>query len=73
MTLVLIPVAAEGIRALVRFCPVDLSDRPEGDDGWSVLLGELAPDSPWEEAAKITEVTDQGWPVSPYHLQVCRG
>jgi hypothetical protein len=62
VTLVLIPVAAEGIRALVRFCPVDLSDRPEGDDGWSVLLGELAPDSPWEEAAKITEVTTKAGP-----------
>jgi hypothetical protein len=61
VTLILLPEAAKGIRALVRFCPVDLSGLPEGDDGWSVLLGQLAADSPWEDA-DITELTTKAGP-----------
>ncbi|MGH3165273.1 MAG: hypothetical protein ACRDN0_05185, partial [Trebonia sp.] len=39
MALILMPVAAEGIRALVRFCPVNMSRLGENDDWWTALLG----------------------------------
>jgi|HubBroStandDraft_3_1064219.scaffolds.fasta_scaffold154107_1 hypothetical protein len=70
IALVLIPVADEGIRALVRFCPVDMSaveSAPgsaigEDDDSWSALIGDLTPDNPWEESAEITEMTTKAGP-----------
>jgi hypothetical protein len=62
MALVLIPVAAEGIRALVRFCPVNMSRVREDDDAWLAMLGELAPDTPWEESAEFTEVMTKAGP-----------
>jgi hypothetical protein len=62
MALALFPVAAEGIRALVRFCPVNMSRVGEGDDAWSALLGDLAPDTPWEESAEFTELATKAGP-----------
>jgi hypothetical protein len=62
LALILIPVAAEGIRALVRFCPIDLSAAGEDDDRWSALLGDLTPDSPWEEPGEVTELVTKAGP-----------
>ncbi|HEV3381421.1 MAG TPA: hypothetical protein VG142_10625 [Trebonia sp.] len=62
LALVLIPVAADGVRALVRFCPVDMSAVREDDDSWSALIGDLTPDSPWEEDAEVTEITTKAGP-----------
>jgi hypothetical protein len=60
--LILIPVADEGIRALVRFCPVDMSGVGQDDDGWSALIGDLTPDSPWDEPAEIIEMATKAGP-----------
>lgn len=62
MALILIPVAAEGIRAIVRFCPVDMSLVGQDDDAWSALIGDLIPGSPWEEPAEVTEMTTKAGP-----------
>lgn len=62
MALILMPVAAEGVRALVRFCPVNMSRLGESDDHWTALLGNLVPESEWEEAAEITELTTKAGP-----------
>jgi len=62
MALLLIPEAASGIRALVRFSPVDMSAVGEDEDGWAALIGDLTPDSPWEEAAEVTEMTTKAGP-----------
>jgi hypothetical protein len=61
LALILLPVADAGIRALARFCPIDLS-AVAADDGWSALLGDLAPDDPWEESAEVTELTTKAGP-----------
>jgi hypothetical protein len=62
MALILLPVAAEGIRALARFCPIDMSAVGAGDDSWSVLLGDVTPDRPWEEPAEVTEIMTKAGP-----------
>jgi hypothetical protein len=62
LALILLPVAAEGIRALARFCPIDMSTVGADDDGWSALLGDVIPDEPWEEAAEVTELTTKAGP-----------
>ena len=62
MALILMPVAAEGVRALVRFCPVNMSRLGENDDHWTALLGNLVPESEWEEAAEITELATKAGP-----------
>lgn len=62
LALVLLPVAAEGIRALARFCPIDMSTVGAGEDGWSALLGDVTPDEPWEEAADVTELMTKAGP-----------
>jgi hypothetical protein len=73
MTLILLPVAAEGIRALVRFCPVDMSAVGEDDDGWSALIGDLTPNSPWEEAPEVTEMTTKAGPCRRVIYQSVEG
>ncbi|MGH3245740.1 MAG: hypothetical protein ACRDOI_05925 [Trebonia sp.] len=60
--LILLPVAAEGIRALARFCPTDMSAVGADDDSWSALLGDLTPDRPWEEPGEVTEMTTKAGP-----------
>jgi hypothetical protein len=62
MALILMPVAAEGIRALARFCPVNMSRLGEDDDRWSALLGNIVPNSQWGESAEITEMTTKAGP-----------
>jgi hypothetical protein len=62
LALILLPVAAEGIRALARFCPVDMSTVGADDDGWSALLGVPTPDRPWEEPAEIAEIMTKAGP-----------
>jgi hypothetical protein len=62
MALLLMPVAAEGVRAIVRFCPVDMSVLADDVDGWSALIGDLTPNSPWDEAAEVTELTTKAGP-----------
>jgi hypothetical protein len=79
LALLLFPVADEGVRAIVRFCPVDISgtDMPgtdasgtsgtsgagePGEAAWSSVLGDLAPDRPWEEPAEITELATKAGP-----------
>jgi hypothetical protein len=62
MALILLPVAAEGIRALARFCPIDMSAVGAGDDSWSALLGDVTPDRPWEEPAEVTEMMTKAGP-----------
>jgi hypothetical protein len=60
MVLILMPVVAEGVRALVRFCPIDMSaadmSAAAEDAAWSALIGDLTPDSRWEEAPEITQM-----------------
>jgi hypothetical protein len=55
MMYMLYPVLGEGVRAIVRFCPVDMSGWQE-DEAWPVLLKGLIPDEPWEESPEITEM-----------------
>lgn len=62
LALALFPVADEGIRALVTFCPVDMSALGESADGWPALIGDLTPSSPWEEDAIISEMTTKAGP-----------
>jgi hypothetical protein len=73
MALILLPVAAEGIRALVRFCPVDMSAAGEDDDNWSTLIGDLTPNSPWEEAAEVTEMATKAGPCRRVIYQSVEG
>lgn len=61
IVLLLYPVPGEGIRAIVRFCPVDLAGL-EGDEAWSELLGDPVPDEPWEEPAEITQLSTNAGP-----------
>jgi hypothetical protein len=51
----LYPALGEGIRAVVRFSPVDMSGWEE-DEAWPVMLKGLIPDEPWEEPPEITEI-----------------
>jgi len=62
LALILLPVADAGIRALARFCPIDMSAVGADDDGWSALLGVHTPDEPWEEAAEVTEIMTKAGP-----------
>jgi len=52
MVYMLYPVLGEGVRAIVRFCPVDMSGW-EKDEAWPVLLKGLVPD---EKPLEITEL-----------------
>jgi hypothetical protein len=56
MIFLLYPVLDEGVRAAVRFCPVDMSGWDSSDEAWPVLLKGLIPDEPWEEPPEITEL-----------------
>jgi hypothetical protein len=55
MALLLFPDIRQPIRALVRFCPVDLAGT-NADQAWPKLRDSLLPDEPWEEPADITEI-----------------
>jgi hypothetical protein len=61
IALLLYPVLGEGVRAVVRFSPVDMSGH-DGEDAWQVLLTGLIPDEPWEEPAEITEIATGAGP-----------
>jgi hypothetical protein len=86
MALILMPVATEGIRAIVRFCPVDMSEADlssvdlasvempaVGEDVWSAMIGDITPDSPWEESPEITDMTTKAGPCRRVVHRVVEG
>jgi len=56
IALLLYPDVSERVRAVVRFCPVDLGDREE-DEAWAGILETLAPDLPGLPSAEVTDIT----------------
>jgi hypothetical protein len=59
MAFLLYPILAEGVRALVRFCPVDLSGCEE-EEAWSVLAEGLFPPESWaDNPPEVTEIASQ--------------
>ena len=55
MGFLLIPSPAEGVKGLVCFSPIDLAGRG-GDEAWTTLLDELAPQLPGEDPPGITRI-----------------
>ena len=55
IALLLYPDVNERVRAVVRFCPVDLGDREE-DEAWAGILETLAPDLPGLPSAEVTDI-----------------
>lgn len=55
MVFLLYPVLDDGIRAVARFCPVDLAGR-EGEQAWSELLAMLLEPVPGVSSPEVTEI-----------------
>jgi len=81
MALILMPVAAEGIRALVRFCPVDMSEvdlstvdmSAVGEDVWSAMIGDITPANQWEESPEVTDMATKAGPCRRVVRRVVEG
>jgi hypothetical protein len=56
IALLLFPTLAEGIKAVIRFCLVDLGDRDE-DDAWAGLMSSLADAENGAEPPEVTELS----------------
>ncbi len=61
IALLLYPNLGEGVKAVVRFCPVDLAGQ-EAEDAWAQLLDTLAPALPGQEPPEVTEIASRAGP-----------
>lgn len=52
---VLIPSPEEGVRGMAAFFPVDIAGR-DGEEAWTDLIGQLAPDLPGDYPPEITRM-----------------
>jgi hypothetical protein len=81
MVLILMPVAAEGIRALVRFCSVDMSEvdlsaadmSAVDEDVWTAMFGDITPDHQWEEPPEVTDMATKAGPCRRVVRRVVEG
>lgn len=72
MGFILIPSPAEGIRGMAAFCPVDLAGHG-GDEAWSELLEQIAPEIPGDYPREITHMKTAAGPCQRVRLRYAEG
>jgi hypothetical protein len=55
LALLLYPSLDQGVRAVARFCPVDLAGQ-QGDEAWAGMLGMVSADLPGQDSAEVLEL-----------------
>jgi hypothetical protein len=72
IALLLYPSLADGVKAVVRFCLVDLADRDE-DEAWQELVGSLAAAAPDQDPPEVTELASRAGPCRRVRQRYARG